>query len=815
MNYYIDVIVPLPLDNIFTYKVNLKEFEFIKIGFRVIVPFGKSKFITALVANKHNKNPEFYIPKEIEFIIDEEPSMNKNQLIFFKWISKYYMCPLGQVLKVGLPKLLLLKSESEIVLIDENIENLKLTQSADFVFKNLLLNKKITYREIISILNKKNISKTINELSDYGLIKLKEEIYDYFKPKSIVRILFNEYPNDSLKKLKLLKSLEGKKSQQKVVKSLFSFSKTNYPSIKELIKKTGVSRGTINSLIESNILAKKVELVSRVQFDFSEKDKIKELSEDQNRAFKEIVSSFNIKNVTLLHGVTSSGKTEIYVKLIYDFLKQNKQILYLVPEIALTTQLISRLKKYFGDSLAVYHSKYSQEQRTEVWKKVIKNNKKARVVIGARSSIFLPFNNLGLIIVDEEHENAYKQFNPSPRYHARDSAIYLASVHNAKILLGSATPSLESYFNAITKKYSLVKLEKRYGNVSLPKIIINDLKESIVKKSINGNFSFELLNNIKNSFENNEQVILFQNRRGHSPYLECNSCGFVYQCINCDVSLTYHQTTNKLKCHHCGFSEENDTKCKKCFKSTILKRGLGTQQVEEEVKNIFPEIIVKRMDHDSTRKKNSFQEIISGFENNDFELLVGTQMLTKGLDFKNVALVGVLNADSLIYFPDFRSQEKCFQLLQQVAGRAGRVKKQGKVVIQTYNPKHDLMNKIVKNDYVGMFNEQLNQRFTFEYPPYSRLIKIILKNKDLNKLIKASDWLSQALRNEFKKELLGPESPLIARINNKHIKNILIKIPVNKSLIKSKDFINKIINSFRSISFFKSVDIIIDVDPYN
>ena len=815
MNYYIDVIVPLPLDNIFTYKVNLKEFEFIKIGFRVIVPFGKSKFITALVANKHNKNPEFYIPKEIEFIIDEEPSMNKNQLIFFKWISKYYMCPLGQVLKVGLPKLLLLKSESEIVLIDENIENLKLTQSADFVFKNLLLNKKITYREIISILNKKNISKTINELSDYGLIKLKEEIYDYFKPKSIVRILFNEYPNDSLKKLKLLKSLEGKKSQQKVVKSLFFFSKTNYPSIKELIKKTGVSRGTINSLIESNILAKKVELVSRVQFDFSEKDKIKELSEDQNRAFKEIVSSFNIKNVTLLHGVTSSGKTEIYVKLIYDFLKQNKQILYLVPEIALTTQLISRLKKYFGDSLVVYHSKYSQEQRTEVWKKVIKNNKKARVVIGARSSIFLPFNNLGLIIVDEEHENAYKQFNPSPRYHARDSAIYLASVHNAKILLGSATPSLESYFNAITKKYSLVKLEKRYGNVSLPKIIINDLKESIVKKSINGNFSFELLNNIKNSFENNEQVILFQNRRGHSPYLECNSCGFVYQCINCDVSLTYHQTTNKLKCHHCGFSEENDTKCKKCFKSTILKRGLGTQQVEEEVKNIFPEITVKRMDHDSTRKKNSFQEIISGFENNDFELLVGTQMLTKGLDFKNVALVGVLNADSLIYFPDFRSQEKCFQLLQQVAGRAGRVKKQGKVVIQTYNPKHDLMNKIVKNDYVGMFNEQLNQRFTFEYPPYSRLIKIILKNKDLNKLIKASDWLSQALRNEFKKELLGPESPLIARINNKHIKNILIKIPVNKSLIKSKDFINKIINSFRSISFFKSVDIIIDVDPYN
>ncbi len=815
MNYFIDVIVPLPLDNIFTYKVNLKEFEFLKIGFRVVVPFGKSKFITALVAEKHNKIPELYSPKEIEFIIDEEPTMNKNQLDFFKWVSEYYMSPLGQVLKVGLPKLLLLKSESEIVLINKDKEDLELTQNAKIVFQNLLLNKKITYKEIISILKKKNINKTISELSDHGLIKLKEEIYDYFKPKSIIRVLFQNYPINNQEKLKLLKSLKHKKSQQKTIESLFSFSKDNYPSIKELMKKSGVSRATINNLIDSNVLKKKIETVNRVQFDFSEKDQIKKLSDDQNRAYKEICFGFKTKNVSLLHGVTSSGKTEIYVKLINEFLLKDRQVLYLVPEIALTTQLISRLKKYFGETLAVYHSKYSQEQRTEIWKKVIKNDSKARVVVGARSSIFLPYNNLGLIIVDEEHENAYKQFNPAPRYHARDSAIFLSSIHKAKVLLGSATPSLESYFNAITNKYGLIKLNKRFGNISLPKIIINDLKESISQKKMNGNFSDILLKNIKKSFDNSEQVILFQNRRGHSPYLECSSCGYVYQCINCDVSLTYHQSTNELKCHHCGFKEENNTKCKKCSKNTILKKGVGTQQIEEDIKTIFPEIVVKRMDHDSTRKKNSFQEIITAFENNDFELLVGTQMLTKGLDFKNVSLVGVVNADSLIYFPDFRSQEKCFQLLQQVAGRSGRAKKQGRVVIQTYNPKHDLINKIVKNDYLGMFNEQLNQRFAFEYPPYTKLIKITLKHKDLNKLIKSSNWLSEALRNQFKSQLLGPESPMIARINNKHIKDILIKIPVNNNLKKSKVFINKTLKSFESISFFRNIDILIDVDPYN
>ena len=813
MNYYIDVIVPLPLDNIFTYKVNLKEFEFIKVGFRVIVPFGKSKFITALVYNKHNNNPEFYIPKEIEFIIDEESSMNKNQLNFFKWISEYYMCPIGQVLKVGLPKLLLLKSESEIVLINENIDNLGLTQSADLVFKNLLLNKKITYSEIISILKKKNISKTINELLDYGLIKLKEEIYDYFKPKSITKIVFNDYPDDNLKKSKLLESLKGKKSQQKVVQSLLSFSESNFPSINDLIKKSGVSRATINNLIASRILIKKNEIVNRVQFNFSEQDEIKKLSEVQNEAFKEICSSFKNKNVSLLHGVTSSGKTEIYVKLINEFLKKDKQVLYLVPEIALTTQLISRLKKYFGDTLAVYHSKYSPEQRTEIWKKVIKNDSKARVVIGARSSIFLPYNNLGLIIVDEEHENAYKQFNPAPRYHARDSAIFLSSLHKAKTLLGSATPSLESYYNAVTNKYGLVTLNKRYGNVSLPKIIINDLKESVSKKLMNGNFSNILLNNIKKTFDKKEQVILFQNRRGHSPYLECSSCGFVYQCINCDVSLTYHQATNQLKCHHCGYKEQNNTKCKKCSNSTILKRGVGTQQVEEDIKTIFPNIIVKRMDYDTTRKRDAYKNLIYDFQQKKIDVLVGTQMIAKGLDFDNVSLVGILDADNILNFPDFRSHEFAFQLLTQVSGRSGRKEKQGEVILQTYNTEQELIKYVRNYDYLNFFKNQISERELFNYPPFSRIISITLKHRNDSQLNFFSDEFVFYLKKSFGNRVLGPEYPAISKIRNYYLKNILLKIEIGKSLEKAKQIIQFVEENLRNQKRLNGCLIIIDVDP--
>ena len=814
MHYLIDVVIPLPIDTLFTYKVNKIEFEFLKNGFRVIVPFGKSKFLTAIVINKHNILPEFYDAKQIEFIIDNEPIINEHQIQFYKWMSKYYMCPIGQVIKIAVPGLLLLKSESEIILISELNENIQLSKSADLIYRNLILNKKLTYRELILLLNKKNISQTINELLNYSIVKLKEEVYDYFKPKKVVKIFFHKKINDSDLNL-LLKSLKGKKSQQIVVECLYLLIKKSNPTITELIIDSGVSRATINALLNSGILIKKSEIVDRVQFEIAQKSKSKDLSFDQKVAYDGILSTFKHKKVSLLHGVTSSGKTEIYVKLIENQIKKNKQVLYLVPEIALTTQLISRLKKYFGDYLAVYHSKYSLNQRTEVWKKVLNNDKNARVIIGARSSIFLPFNALSLIIVDEEHENAFKQFKPAPRYNARDSAIYLAMLHNAKTLLGSATPSVETYFNAITNKYGLINLDKRFGGIEPPNIIIKDLKKAIIEKKISGNFSELLINKIRTTIENNKQVIIFQNRRGYSPYLECSKCAYVYECINCDVSLTYHQISNELKCHHCGYKVENKTICPTCSSNTSIKKGLGTQQVVEELKQYFPDSKIERMDHDSTRNKNAFSNIINDFENNKFQILVGTQMLTKGLDFKNVALVGVVNADSLIYFPDFRSQEKCFQLIQQVAGRSGRSDKQGEVIVQTFNPNHQLMKKIVKNDFLGMFNEQLSERFTFKYPPYSRLIKLTLKHKNLMTAQKSSIWLANTLKNQFKNQLLGPESPVVSRVNNKFIKNILIKIPINTSLENSKSYISKVLKSFNSISNFRNVNISIDVDPYN
>ena len=463
--------------------------------------------------------------------------------------------------------------------------------------------------------------------------------------------------------------------------------------------------------------------------------------------------------------------------------------------------------------MLVYHSKYTLDQRTEVWKRVLSES--GKIILGARSSIFLPFKNLNLIIIDEEHENAYKQFNPAPRYHARDSAIYLAKIHNAKTLLGSATPSVESYFNAVSNKYGLINLTKRYNNVELPEIILKDLKESISNNKMKGSFSDFLLKNIKSTLEKGKQVIIFQNRRGYSPYQECESCGYVFYCKNCDVSLTYHSISNELKCHHCGYKLKNDNKCIKCSSNSLIKKGLGTQQITEEIKAYFPNYKVERMDQDSTKTKNSFLKLINDFEENKFQILVGTQMLSKGLDFKNVDLVGVINADSLIYFPDFRSQEKCFQLIKQVAGRSGRSKNKGKVIVQTYNPNHNLMLKIKKGDFKGMFNDQLNERHTFDYPPYTRIIKLVLKNKNIEDLKLGANWLFESLKTNFDNFIYGPEFPIIPRLQNKYINQIQIKIPLDYNLNKSKKIILKTITKFESISNFRSTQISIDVDPFN
>ena len=814
MSFFIDVIVPLPLDIIFTYRVNQSEYKFLKKGTRVIVPFGNSKLTTAVVLKKHLDIPKTHKTKEIEFIIDDAPIINDKQIEFFRWISNYYMTPIGQVLKNALPSLLLLRSESEMILIKNDFEdNIGISLESEVVLDYLKENKKISFHNLTRLVDKKNINKIVSELSQKSFVRSNDEIYDHYKPKKQLRVFLKKPLIDNDFK-KISDKLANKKSQLRLIEKIKFLKKESY-DFKELQKIGNVSRSTIESLIKSEILKKKYIEVERKQFEFKNKVESITLSQHQNKTFNQIIKSFYKKNVCLLHGVTSSGKTEIYIKLIKNYIKNNQQVLYLVPEIALTTQLVGRLKKFFGDLLSVYHSKYSLDHRTEIWKKVLKNEKKSSVILGARSSIFLPFSNLGLIVVDEEHENSYKQFNSSPRYHARDSAIYLSSIHNCKTLLGSATPSIESYYNAISRKYSLVELNQRFGNVSLPKIVIKDLKKQKKGMLVSDNFSNELIRNIKLCFENDNQAILFQNRRGYSPYLECIDCGLVYKCIHCDVSLTYHKFSNELKCHYCGYSEKNLRKCKKCSSKNLLKKGLGTQLVEDEIKSIFPNLKIRRMDHDTTKSRKSFETIIEDFEQNNFNILVGTQMVTKGLDFKNVTLVGVVNADTLIFFPSFRSQEKCFQMLTQVAGRAGRSEKEGKVIIQTYNPDQKILKKILTNDYKGMFDEELNQRLLFDYPPYSRLIKITLKHKDFNKLNDGSIWISKLLRKRLRHDILGPEFPLIKKIKNKFIKHILIKISINKSLKQAKSTILKSLKSFESISQFKSTDIIIDVDPYD
>ncbi len=806
---FIDVIIPLPIKSTFTYSINKDEFNFIKPGFRVMVPFGKSKFITGIVIQKHNEVPISYEPKEIEFIIDKEPCVTQSQLIFFKWISEYYMTPIGQVIKVALPKLLLLKSESEIILLKQDISDFNVNINSKFVFDLLMINKKFSYKDLIGKLEKSKINKAINELLLYSIISVKEEVYDYFKPKIINLISIDK--NISLNELE--KKLKRKRSQLIVAKGLKFNKKQSQFTFDELINLYSVSRVTINNLIKSKILLKSEKVINRTQFEIEELIKPKKLSVIQNNALTEIESNFLEKNVSLLHGVTSSGKTEIYVNLIEKELNRNNQVLYLVPEISLTTQLIVRLKKYFGDKLLVYHSKYSLDQRTEIWKNVLKSS--GKIILGARSSIFLPYNRLSLIIVDEEHENAFKQFNPAPRYNARDCAIYLGMLHSAKTLLGSATPSVESYFNAISNKYGLIKIIKRYNDIELPNILLNDLKESTIKNKMIGSFSETLLSNIKSTLINKKQVIIFQNRRGYSPYQECEACGYVFNCKNCDVALTYHRISDELKCHHCGYCVKNENKCLKCSSNSLTKKGLGTQKIVEELREYFPDYKVERMDQDSTKNKNSFFKLINDFEENKFQILVGTQMLSKGLDFKNVELVGVINADNLIYFPDFRSQEKCFQLIQQVAGRSGRDKSRGNVIVQTFNPKHSIMEKIKNNDYLGMFNEQLKERHLFDYPPYSRIIKIILKHKNKETLKNGSLWFFKSLKTRFKDKVFGPEFPLIPRIQNRYINVIQIKIPVDKNLVKSKKIILKTHSSFESVSKFRSIQVSIDVDPYN
>ena len=815
--YFIDVILPIPLKQSFTYSVNKDEAAFLKPGMRVAIPFGKSKVYTGIVYQVHDQPPVGYETKSIDHILDEEPIITTFQLKHWKWLANYYMCSLGEVIKAALPSAFLLESETMIKLTSvKNYDENLLSDEEFLVFEALQHQSSLHINDVRTILDKKNVVSVIQKLIEKGIVTIEETVYEQYTPKLKRYIKLTKKYTSEEKLRELLDTLSRAPKQRDVLMNLFVLNSQTKKQISStaLQKKSEATSATLKSLLDKGILEEYFIQHDRVEFSGESSSEIKTLNEAQIKAYEEIKTSFESKDVVLLHGVTSSGKTEIYVRLIEKMIASGKQVLYMLPEIALTTQLISRLQKYFGEKISVYHSKFSVNERVEVWNNVLAEKPKAQIFIGARSSLFLPFKNLGFIIVDEEHEPSFKQYSPAPRYNARDIAVVLANLHRAKLIMGSATPSLESYHNAKTDKFGLVTLKKRFGNVMMPDIELVDIKEKNRKKQMTGHFSDRLLEEMHESLKNDEQIILFQNRRGFSPVVECTTCGVSPQCPNCDVSLTFHQQKNQLRCHYCGYHMAMMQNCIACGSQAMDTKGFGTEQIETELKSLFPDHKIARMDQDTTKGKHSYSKLIEALENEEIDILVGTQMLAKGLDFRNISLVGVMNADNLLNFPDFRAHERSFQLLLQVSGRAGRTQKRGKVLIQTYNPFHQILKQVSVNDYESMYKEQLEERYNYKYPPFFRTIKITFKDKNLAHVQKASAWFGFALERQFKENVLGPESPPIGRIKNKYIINLLVKIPKRQSLEKTKKYIENVQRSFNSIKEFSSVRVTIDVDNY-
>jgi len=818
---FIDVILPLSISSTYTYSVPEPLLEKISIGCRVEVQFGKRRQYAAIISKIHKSKPLKYKVKPIITLLDEEPIVEKSQIVFWEWIAEYYMCTLGEVMLAALPAGLKLTSESSLLLNPDyrfdqkefgSQHHKKIYGKVGLILEALRHQNQLSIGQIKDLLNQKVIYPVIKTLIDNKMVFLKEDLREGYKPKRVKYLLLNYKYKSNQSRKELIEKLEKAPKQLDILLYYLQESKNLQPVLKESItKRIPSSAPAIKSLIQKEILSELIIEEGRMKYEGDKQDTVN-LSAIQEETLNTIKKLHIEKDVVLLHGVTSSGKTHIYSKLIDDVLQQKKQVLYLLPEIALTIQIINRLQKYFGKDIGVYHSKFNSNERVEIWKKVLNNEYK--IILGARSALFLPFKNLGLVIVDEEHDSSYKQFDPAPRYNARDASIYLAGLHKAKVLLGTATPSLESFYNTVIKKYGYVTLTERYLNIKMPEIKLADLS----KKQFNGksitHFTKILYDHVDLALKQNEQVILFQNRRGYVPILECEECSWSPTCINCDVHLTHHKYNGELVCHYCSFRIKELHQCEACGSNRIKVKGFGTEKIEEEILDLFPQARVARMDLDSTRSKNSYQKIIKDFEERKIDILVGTQMITKGLDFDKVSVVGILNAESLINFPDFRSLERAYQLMAQVSGRAGRKEKRGKVIIQTSNPKNIIYDYVVNNNYMDFFNAEIDHRKNFFYPPFYKLIKISLKHARLDKLNEGSYYLSEGLRKRFKSNVLGPEFPPIERIRNKYIKNIMLKFDHSKrSLKRTKEKVKEEINNFRAKKKYQSITVHIDVDP--
>jgi primosomal protein N' (replication factor Y) len=820
--FFADILLPVPIHQVFTYRIPFELNDQLQFGVRVIVPFGRSKLLTGIVIEIHERIPEAYQAKFIEHVLDEFPIVTAKQFQFWKWISSYYMAPLGDLMNASLPANFKLSSESKVVLHPDFENDQQLDDREQIIVDSLHTNDQMDLKELSAVLGIKTIQPVIKKMIEKRIILSIEALNERFTPKSIVCYTLTDTFTDNELLTSFISGLESKASSRKQLEALLTvLSDGKYQgnsmqpvARKELVEK-GVSLSALQTLERNGILETQRIEVSRLNaanFELKEK---KSLTPAQQKALEEVRECQKTHIVTLLHGVTGSGKTELYVELIEEQLTQGKQVLFLIPEIALTTQLIERLSAYFGEQIGVYHSKFNQNERVEIWNTVLANDpNKFRLIIGARSSVFLPYQDLGLIIVDEEHENTFKQMDPSPRYNARDAAIVLGHLHKAKVLLGTATPSIESYTNALDGKYGLVELSERYLGLQMPEIFCANIRTEKKNKSMHSHFSSQLMDGINEALNAGEQVILFQNRRGYTPMWSCEVCAWTPRCKNCDVSMTYHKHTNSLKCHYCGHVSAPVGSCGACGSNRLKMVGFGTEKIEDELSLFLPNTVIKRLDLDSTRSKNAYETIIHDFENRQIHILVGTQMITKGLDFDNVGLVGILDADMLLNRPDYRAFERAFQLMVQVAGRAGRKNKKGKVIIQTSNPDQWVLGRVMEHDFKGFYETEIQERKLFFYPPYYKMIHLTLRNTDERKLNAAAQNLTDKLRLVFKERVVGPEFPLIKRIQNFFIKEIKIKIEKDASDRKVKEKIQEMIDLFYAEADNKSSRLSIDVDPY-
>lgn len=819
---FAELLLPVPVPRLFTYRVPFQLNDHVRVGQRAIVQFGDRKIVTGLIYSINEDVPKDFEAKSILEILDDFPAVNEIQLKLFQWIADYYMCTLGEVMNAALPSGLKLSSESMVQIHPA----FSLTESTlDFSEKELMLlnrlqNDTMTYTEISKFLGVKFIFTILKSLSSKEAIILFEEVKEKFKPKTEKRIRLHQTFNNARALEDLFLRLEAKPKQEAIVLKYLQ----EVPVLqKQESNKTGVSKkgllegdiseSSLNTLIKNEVLEEFETVVPRFGFADARDTPVILLSEEQERVLHEIIRHFETHTATLLHGITGSGKTEIYINLIKKALESDTQVLYLLPEIALTTQIVQRLKKIFGASMGVYHSRFSDNERVEVWNGILSG--KFKFVVGVRSSIFLPFDNLGLIIVDEEHDASYKQQEPAPRYHARDVAMIVGQMHHARVLLGSATPSVETYYHAKQNKYGLVKLDKRFGEASLPEIALANMGHERKMKTIKGEFSRTLLQRIEETLSRKEQVIIFQNRRGYSPMMSCEDCGWVPKCVNCAVSLTYHQYRHALVCHYCGYKENVPHNCPTCTSARIKTVGYGTEKLEEELNLFFPDTRVQRMDLDTTRSKTGYDSILASFESGETDILVGTQMVTKGLDFDKVSLVGVFNADRMMHFPDFRSYERAYQLITQVSGRAGRRARRGQVIIQTSNPDHPVLNFILNNNFEEFYKREITDRQQHDYPPFTRLIEIVIKHTDKRVCQDASRNLAALLREKLAKvKVMGPGEPMVSKIRNQYLMSILIKALRRKSdLTFIKQHIQQSIDILSKEKAFRSVRMLIDVDP--